>query len=73
MTDKTNPAQEIEPRKDKVALLVKQTDRPPLALVHNRADRLVRLIELDAPAIVIRSEMRMLLEAIEAYKWRAEP
>jgi hypothetical protein len=36
--------------------------------MHNRSARLARLIELDAPAIAIHSEMRMLLEAFEAYE-----
>ena len=45
----------------------------PLQHVGNRSARLARLIELDAPVIVIRSELRMLLEAAEAYRLKNEP
>lgn len=65
-----NAAIDIEPRKDKVTGLIKSPLHPHYH-IHNRAARLVRLIELQAPEIVIRNELRMLLEAIEAYKWRA--
>jgi len=68
ITDDNAP---IEPRKEKVAALIK-SPYAPKQHVRNRAARLVKLIELDAPPIVVRNEMRMLLEAIEAYKWRPE-
>lgn len=44
----------------------------PRLYIRNRALRLLRLIELDAPLNIIHSEIQLLRQALEAFE-KAEP